>query len=551
MRMMKRYSKRLLTYIYLLMKSISLAFAMQQLSYSTDKIPIPINKLPDDLNKVMNKSIYKKALWGLRVVDLDTGNVLLNLNSSTQFYIGSVRKIFSVGELLNERGADYQSVTTVHYDGVVHNGNLNGNLVLVASGDLTMGGRTLPDGHVAITEYDHNEANSLGNAIITQTNLLAGYQNLAKQVYKAGIHSISGDIVIDDRLFEPFNFRGEFDVTPIFINDDVVDIVILPSLINENANVSWQPHSSAFTVINQLLTVNTHEKYNLELESKLPACIGKPGCSGIIKGHLPINFIPPLTHNYPLVQTFRITKPSNYARTIFIEALQEAGINVSSIDKTKENPKKLLKSNNLYNKNNKIAALKSLPLGEHVKYILKVSYNIGADTSLVLYGLTKGARSMIESLNVEKKVLDKKYGISPSEYHFIDGSGGGETKATNTAIIKWLTIMSKRPVFNIFYNSLPILAVDGSLGSINNFQSDPSLSGATGRVHAKTGTYVLVNESGMLVKGRSLAGYIISKKNHRLAFALVVNNIPIQSLEDLFAVAQDQGIIASILWRDY
>ncbi|HAT9318806.1 TPA: peptidase S13, partial [Legionella pneumophila subsp. pneumophila] len=97
MRMMKRYSKRLLTYIYLLMKSISLAFTMQQLSYSTDKIPIPINKLPDDLNKVMNKSIYKKALWGLRVVDLDTGNVLLNLNSSTQFYIGSVRKIFSVG----------------------------------------------------------------------------------------------------------------------------------------------------------------------------------------------------------------------------------------------------------------------------------------------------------------------------------------------------------------------------------------------------------------------------------------------------------------------
>lgn len=72
--------------------------------------------------------------------------------------------------------------------------------------------------------------------------------------------------------------------------------------------------------------------------------------------------------------------------------------------------------------------------------------------------------------------------------------------------------MSKRPVFNTFYNSLPILAVDGSLGSINSFQSDPTLSGATGRVHAKTGTYVLGNESGMIIKGRSLAGYIISKK---------------------------------------
>lgn len=533
------------------MKSIPLVIMMQQPLYSTDKIPISINKLPDDINKVMNKPIYKKAIWGLRVVDLDTGNVLLNLNSGKQFYIGSVRKIFSVGELLNERGADYQTLTTVHYDGVVRNGNLNGNLVVVASGDLTMGGRTLPDGHVAITEYDHNEANSLGNAIITQTNLLAGYQNLAKQVYKAGIHSISGDIVIDDRLFDPFNFRGEFDVTPIFINDDVVDIVILPSLINEKANVSWLPHSSAFTVINQLFTVNPHEKYNLEFEPKLPFCIGKPGCFGIIKGHLPVNFIPPLTNNYPLVQTFRITKPSNYARTIFIEALQEAGVNVSLIDKTKENPTKLLKSTNSYNKSNKIATLKSLPLGEHVKYILKVSYNIGADTSLVLYGLTKGVRSMIESLNVEKKILDKKYGISPSEYHFVDGSGGGETKATNMAIIKWLMIMSKRPVFNTFYDSLPILAVDGSLGSIKNFQSNPTLSGATGRVHAKTGTYILGDESKIIIKGRSLAGYIISKKNRRLAFALVVNNIPIQSLDDLFTVSQDQGIIASILWRNY
>ncbi|HAT1596420.1 TPA: peptidase S13 [Legionella pneumophila] len=548
--MKKRYSKRLLTYIYLLMKGMFLVIMMQQPSHSTDT-RIAINKLPGDINKVMNKPIYKHAMWGLRVVDLDTGNVLLNLNSSMLFYIGSVRKIFSVGELLNERGADYQSLTTVHHDGEVRNGNLNGNLVLVASGDLTMGGRTLPGGHVAITEYDHNEANSLGNAIITQTNPLAGYQYLAKQVYKAGIHSISGDIVIDDRLFDPFDFRGEFHVTPIFINDDVVDIVILPGLINDKANVSWLPHSSAFTVINQLITVSPYEKYNLELEPQLPACIGKTGCSGIIKGHLPVNFIPPLTNSYPLVQTFRITKPSSYARTIFIEALQAAGVNVSTIDKIKENPTKLLKSTNSYNKNNKIATLKSLPFGEHAKYILKVSYNIGADTSLVLYGLTKGVRSMIESLNVEKKILAKKYGIYPSEYQFVDGSGGGETKASNMAIIKWLMIMSKRPVFNTFYDSLPILAVDGSLGSINNFQSDPTLSGATGRVHAKTGTYVLGNESGMIVKGRSLAGYIISKKNHRLAFALVVNNIAIQSLDDLFAVAQDQGIIASILWRDY
>lgn len=70
----------------------------------------------------------------------------------------------------------------MHKEGVIDDGNLKGNLVLVASGDLTMGGRTLPNGKIAFTPFDHNEADSLGNAILTKTNPLAGYQDLAKQI---------------------------------------------------------------------------------------------------------------------------------------------------------------------------------------------------------------------------------------------------------------------------------------------------------------------------------------------------------------------------------
>ena len=35
-------------------------------------------------------------------------------------------------------------------------------------------------------------------------------------------------MVIDDRLFQAFDFRGEFNVVPIFVNDDVVDLTINP-----------------------------------------------------------------------------------------------------------------------------------------------------------------------------------------------------------------------------------------------------------------------------------------------------------------------------------
>jgi D-alanyl-D-alanine carboxypeptidase len=76
-----------------------------------------------------------------------------------------------------------------------------------------MGGRIAPDGSMSIPNLDHNEANSLGNAQLPNADPLAGYNDLAQQVAISGITKISGDVIIDDRLFEAFNFRGEFDVS--------------------------------------------------------------------------------------------------------------------------------------------------------------------------------------------------------------------------------------------------------------------------------------------------------------------------------------------------
>lgn len=507
--------------------------------------------IPAEIEAIINKSMYKNATWGLRVLNLETGKELLNLNSDTHFFIGSVRKIFSVGALLNKVGPGHHSVTTVHKEGVIDDGNLKGNLVLVASGDLTMGGRTLPNGKIAFTPFDHNEADSLGNAILTKTNPLAGYQNLAKQIKKSGINSINGDVIIDDRLFDAFYFRDQFYVSPIFVNDDVVDVIINPGKVKEKSLVDWLPKSDAFSVVNELVTVQPNKKYTLELKPILPECIGKPNCFGLIKGDLPSNFSPPLTNSYPLIQTYRITKPANFARTIFIEALQQAGVDVSKITKVKDNPTHLLKPSHFYNEENQAASLQSLAYQEHAKFILKVSYNIGADTSLMLLGLTDGERTMAGSLAMEKKQLHDKYGITTSDYHFIDGSGGGDTTATSRVVTQWLEIMSQQKTsFDAFFNALPILAVDGSLDFVKNFKANPTLAGAAGNVYAKPGSYVVGTESGMLLKGQALAGYIHSKNNHNLVFHLVVNNIPINSLDNLLEVFQDQGEIAALLWRD-
>jgi D-alanyl-D-alanine carboxypeptidase len=509
-----------------------------------------VNHIPPEIRAIFNKPLYDGGVWGLRVIDIQTGKVLINLKPHYPFFIGSVRKVFSVGELLNEIGAEHEFVTPVYTQGEVdESGVLNGELILVASGDLTMGDRTLPNGQIAITDFDHNEADSLGNAELTSPNPLQGYIALAAQVEEAGITQVD-DVVIDDRLFVPYEFREEFDIRPIFVNDDVVDLIINPTTSGMPASVDWRPVSDALGVDNELTTSAPGTDYTLELDPELPQCIGTPGCTAAITGNLPVDFVPPLTNSFPLIQTFRIVQPQNYARTVFIEALKNAGVTVLA-DTVAENPVGKLPPKDSYSPQDLVTTLVSLPYGGYAKLILKVSYNIGADTSLLLYGLTQGVDNMDDALAVERDQLINIHGIPGNEFLFLDGSGGGNTFATNPAVTKWLTIMTESSGFEALFNGLPILAVDGSLAFVTDFQSHPTLAKAMGQVHAKTGTYVDGSTGVLILKGQALGGYIDAKSGKRLVFEMAINEIPIASIDELLQVFQDQGTISAILWRDY
>ncbi|MGI8770797.1 MAG: D-alanyl-D-alanine carboxypeptidase/D-alanyl-D-alanine-endopeptidase [Acidobacteriaceae bacterium] len=529
---------------------VSLVYAVQPAKAQNDRTDSA--KVPADIRKIFDKPAYKNAIWGLRVLDLESGRELIDLQPHHQFFIGSVRKVFTIGELLNEVGPQHRYDTPVYRVGDVDKeGVLHGDLVLVASGDLTMGGRTKPDGTIAFTNYDHNESDSLGNSELTAPNPLAGYIALARQVAAAKIKKITGDVIIDDRLFQPFFFRGEFNVRPIFVNDDVVDLTINPTRAGERASVEYRPHSEALEVDNDLVTSRAKSDYTLKLDPDppLPTCIGRPDCTVAIAGNLPVDFAPPLTNKFPLIQTFRIVQPSNYARTVFIEQLKAAGVKVEA-PLVAENPTSLLPDKDDYTRRTRVAELKGMPYSEDAKLVLKVSYNIGADTSLLLFGLTKGVDNLPAALKAEKRDLACNYGIDDSEYFFVDGSGGGPTTATNGAVTHMLRDMSTRRVFPQFFSALPNLGIDGSLASFTDFESDPTLAGAKGSVHAKPGSYVAGSASGLLVKGQAYGGYITAKSGRRLVYQLVVNEVPVADVNGLIQIFQDQATISAMLWRD-
>ncbi|MBV8153765.1 MAG: D-alanyl-D-alanine carboxypeptidase [Candidatus Eremiobacteraeota bacterium] len=510
----------------------------------------PSAGVPADIRAVFNRPIYKHATWGLRV--LDGSNVLIDVNPGKQFFIGSVRKVFTLGQLLDAVGPQHTCDTPVYRTGAVRNGVLRGNLVLVASGDLTMGGRTNPDGSIAIADWDHNEADSLGNAALTKPNPLAGYEALARDVKAAGIDRVSGEIVVDDRLFQPFDFRGQFDVRPIFVNDDVVDVRILPGgEPGGETTVIPRPISAALHVANRLRNGAAKSHDTLRIDPALPQCIGSPGCTARIAGSLPVDFVPPLTGGDTLVQTVRIVQPSNYARTVFVEALRKAGVTVNA-QTVEPNPASLLPPKGSYASENRVALLRGMTEAQNAKFVLKISYNIGADTSLVLFGLTRGATGMPGALALERSNLDAHFGIAPGEYAFVDGSGGGDTTATNHAVTQMLSQLQTRPAFQTFYDALPVLGVDGSLASVKNFEKDRTLAGAAGHVHAKTGTYVAGTPAGEpILKGQAFGGYITTKSGRHLVYQLVVNNVPITGIPDVIGVFQDEGTISAMLWRDY
>jgi D-alanyl-D-alanine carboxypeptidase len=506
--------------------------------------------VPKDIQAIFDKPAYKQATWGLRVVDLDTGEVIHDLGAGRQFLTGSVRKIFSVGQALDQIGPAHTVTTPVHRQGSVSGGVLNGDLVLVAQGDLTMGGRTNPDGSIAIDEFDHSDANALGNGRLTAPDPLAGYASLARQVAASGITRVAGDVVIDDRLWVPFQFANEFKVSPIFVNDDMVDVVMNPTSPGSLAAVDWRPKSAAFNVTSTLMTSAAGTEETVQLDPNPPRCIGSPGCKGNVSGNLPIDFKPIFTNAYPMVQTFRIDEPANYARTVFIEALRNAGVTVDA-NAVAPNPVAKLPPKNSYTADSRVAQLVSFPFSEEAKLILKVSYNVGANAALVLLGLANGVDTIDAALVVERHLLADNFGIDASEYHFVDGGGGGTTSATFRAITTYLRGMTRRASFPAFKAALPILGVDGSLGSLQDFQRDASLAGAKGNVFAKTGTFIDGSAGPPQVRAKALAGYITAKSGRRLAFALAVNDVgTFTGIEPVLQILEDQGTIAAILWRD-
>ncbi|MBV9358394.1 MAG: D-alanyl-D-alanine carboxypeptidase [Chloroflexi bacterium] len=434
-------------------------------------------QLPSSIASVMKQPRYAYATRSLLAVDVRTGETFAELEPHRLAFTGSVRKLFSVGLALKELGVDHRLETPVYQQGSVgQDGLLQGKRVLVGAGDLVLGGRRTADGGVDVTDFDHNDANNLGTAILTPADPLAGLDDLAQQVAASGITAVDGDVVVDDRLFDSYRVPNNYLlVTPTMVNENMVDVTVSPTQPGEPAAMEYRPRTAAFEVDGTVDTLPAGSPPTVRLPAMVPVpgagpvvglvnCVETSPCRGPIEGAIPVDYRAPLSGSPTFVGTFRIEDPESFARTAFIEALQRAGVEVTAATVAR-NPTELLPPADGYRSHDRVARLVSAPYVDDARLILKVSLNLGANLSLTHLGLARGARTLPGALAAERQALVDELKVRGEDFDFpTNGSGSPDSRAAPRATVQFLKSISQAPVADAFRTALPILVVDRLAG---------------------------------------------------------------------------------------
>jgi D-alanyl-D-alanine carboxypeptidase/D-alanyl-D-alanine-endopeptidase (penicillin-binding protein 4) len=472
---------------------------------------VAADDLAAKINEVIDGPDYKHAHWGILVVDSQTGKTIYERNSDRLFFPASTTKLYSCAAALAALGSDYRFETPVYCRGEVKDGKLHGDLILVAQGDLTMGGRTDANGQMAFKNHDHTYAGGGTEAELTDTDPLAGLKQLTKQIAAAGIRQVTGDILIDDRLFEKAHGSGSGPdlLSPIVINDNLVDLVITPAdQVGKPAAVRIRPETNLVQMDTWVETVAEGRKTQVEV---------KPtgGRSFSVRGEIALK-------SKPSVRIYKAADPADFARGLFIEVLKQAGVNVSA--SSFQQPSAELPERTSYDKLSRVASFKSPPFSEVIKVTLKVSHNLYASTLPLLIAVKHGKRTLREGFQLQRQVL-VDMGLDVDSVSFASGAGGSNADAvTPRASVQLLQAVAKRPEFKVFHAGLPILGVDGTL-----VDAVPSESPAKGKVQGKTGTlyYDDILNGRTLLTSKALAGVMTTAKGRALTFAIYVNCVPL------------------------
>jgi D-alanyl-D-alanine carboxypeptidase/D-alanyl-D-alanine-endopeptidase (penicillin-binding protein 4) len=408
--------------------------------------------------------------WGAMIVSLTRGDTLFSQNPDDMMQPASTMKMYTSAVALDHFGPDYTFRTPALRDGQIGaDGTLNGNLYLRGSGDPSLSSRFWHD--------------------------VEPMDELAKEIARAGVKCVRGDIVGDPSAFDeklvPDGWKTSYlgaayaaRVSALSLNENLVWVAVQP--VGGKAQVTLEPATTTIPVVSTV-TLTGGSGGRISASRRSDGTISVRGTIG--------------RNSRPLKYSLVVDNPAMFTTGALRAALEKQGIKVDGQTRVGLTPPTAVE----------VAAVSSPPLAQIVGEMDRESINVVAE--LLFRATGHAALNQVGSAETGlahlRDFMSKKVGTPPSVVNVSDGSGLSlNDSVTARSMVELLGFAHQAEWGPAFHAALP---VEGESGTLKRHgRATPS----RGNLHAKTGTTNTV---------AALGGYVTAKNGEVLAFSLIYN----------------------------
>jgi len=431
-------------------------------------------KLVSSIEDITNDPFFEQTSIAISIFDLTDSVPLFSKNEKLLLRPASNMKLLTSAAALINLGENYFFKTDLFHSGVIENNILYGDIYVVGGFD--------PD--FSMTDLD---------------SFVAVIKSLGIQEISGGIY---GDISKKDSLFWGKGWMWDDDPEPsapylsaLNINDNTVEVFVNGADVGFAADYKLVPKTNYVQVINNSMTISSNSSEDFYITRDW---VNQENTI-IIEGKVHKSVIVDSSDHQTKLN---LLQPEKYFITLLKEKLELNGIRIDEPIRIKNIPE-----NSVY--------LTSLTrsIDSVLVDLNKESDNLNAE--MLIYAMAykdSGApASSVNGLAAVKRLIDS-IGLNSGEYSLADGSGVSHYNLISSELILELLkymYYFRNDLFDLFYNSLPVGGVDGTLK--NRMKN----AGAYKNVHAKTGTLNGVS---------NLSGYVTAKNGHLIAFSILIQN---------------------------
>jgi D-alanyl-D-alanine carboxypeptidase/D-alanyl-D-alanine-endopeptidase (penicillin-binding protein 4) len=450
-------------------------------------------RLTHAIDSMVNAAEFRTANWGILIVDPLVHDTLYSHNAAKLFIPASNQKLVTSSVMLEQLGPDYRFRTVIAAQGTINAGTLTGDLAIVGRGDPTASDHMKGDAMTALREI----ADSLRQR---------GIQRITGNVIALG-DAFPGPVAGAGWPWDGLDGASFAGVDELLFNEGLSILRVRPGARERDTAIVETGPSRTFPVVRvEALTIARDTSTAARAARGGGRGNGRsPGGTRVFAFHDTATSIVVVRGQIALGDSATIALPQHDPDAAYVaaltEALRERGIVVEG--RAAPNWEGNQRADSLF-------AVRSVPLREILPAIMKPSQNQIAEAFLRTLGLE---RTGVGTADSGRRVVERQFAewkIPSDAFVVRDGSGLSRNDFISPeAIVSLLDVMRRSPNFDLFFQSLPIAGVDGTVRT--RMRDTP----AQGNLHAKTGTLSMV---------RSLSGYVRTADGRLLEFSMLCNN---------------------------